>query len=190
MDMQEQATPGGTDHLHSTAHGSADEVIERVGEILVRNGKLSEQDFGRIRRVAAGADEPFAAMAAKLGLVSERDLADGFASVLDVSVIGSDDYPDVALFEDALSLRFLKEAQVLPLALEDDLLSLAMADPSDHFASDAVELACGVRVAPCVGLPSDIEKAIERLYGAGRSAMGEIVDSLDPSADDAEAVAQ
>ncbi len=187
MEVQEQAAQDDSDHPSVAPHPSRDAVIEGVGEFLVRNGKLSEHDFVRIRRVAAGADEPFAAMALKLGLVSERDLAEGFAFVLDVPMTRADDYPDVSLFEDALSLRFLKEAQVVPVAMEEDRLRLAMADPSDRFPSDAVELACDVLVSPCVGLPSDIEKAVERLYGAGRSAMGEIVDSLGADDEDAEA---
>jgi len=187
MEVQERAAQDDSEHPSVAQHPSRDAVIEGVGEFLVRNGRLSEHDFVRIRRVAAGADEPFAAMALKLGLVSERDLADGFAFVLDVPMIGADDYPDVSLFEDALSLRFLKEAQVVPVSIEEDRLRLAMADPSDRFALDAVALACGVGISLCVGLPSDIEKAVERLYGAGRSAMGEIVDSLGADDGDAEA---
>ncbi len=179
MEVQERAATAEEPRDSSSMHRpSGEDVIKRVGEFLVRNGKLSEQDFARVGRVAAGTDESFAGMALKLGLISERDLGEGFASVLKIPMIGAEDIPQVPLFEDELSLRFLKEAQVLPLEIRDEKLLLAMADPSDRFAIEAVGLACDLEVSPCVGLPSDIEKAIERLYGEGRSEMGEIVDSL------------
>jgi general secretion pathway protein E len=40
-------------------------------------------------------------------------------------------------------------------------------------------MASGKRVLPRVGIPSEIEMAYERLYGTNRSAMGQIVESID-----------
>jgi general secretion pathway protein E len=63
-----------------------------------------------------------------------------------------------------------------------------MADPSNRFVLDAVSAATGLDVVPCVGIPSQIDGAVEKLYGAGRSAMGEIVDGLIQGGDDEEDV--
>jgi general secretion pathway protein E len=52
-----------------------------------------------------------------------------------------------------------------------------MADPLDDYAIQAVALRTGQRVAPCVAVPADIEQQFDRLYGAGRTAITEIVDT-------------
>ena len=48
---------------------------------------------------------------------------------------------------------------------------VAMADPEDAFARQALRVATSHEIQPVVGLRSDIESAFERLYGTGRSAM-------------------
>jgi general secretion pathway protein E len=159
---------------------------ERMAAALEAAGKLSAQDYSRAASLAAEGGVSVWNMVHKLGLVSERDLAEAFSGEMNLAFIAADDFPDVALFEDAVSQRFLKESRVLPLYLDDDRLYLAMADPGDDFAIGAMEAASGHEVQPMVALPADIDNAIEKLYGAGRSAMGEIVDGLGDS-DEAEA---
>ncbi|WP_456376800.1 type II secretion system ATPase GspE [Thiolapillus sp.] len=149
-----------------------------MAAMLEAAGKLSAQDYSRAARLAAESGFSVWHMVHKLGLVSERDLAQAFAQELGLEIIDTEAFPDVALLEDAVSQRFLKESRVLPLYLEDERLYLAMADPGDEFARSAMEAASGHEVQPVVALPTDIDNAIERLYGAGRSAMGEILDGL------------
>jgi general secretion pathway protein E len=48
---------------------------------------------------------------------------------------------DLPLFEDKLSARFLREHRVLPLADTSD--GLAMTDPLDSYAADAMRLLYG-----------------------------------------------
>ncbi|WP_456407159.1 type II secretion system ATPase GspE [Thiolapillus sp.] len=150
----------------------------RLAAVLEASGKLSAQDFSRAARLATESGVSIWNMVHKLGLVSERDLAQLFARELDLEIIDSEAFPDVPLLEDDVSQRFLKESRVLPLYIEDQRLYLAMADPGDEFAISAMEAASGHEVQPVVALPTDIDNAIEKLYGAGRSAMGEILDGL------------
>ncbi len=53
-----------------------------------------------------------------------------------------------------------------------------MANPTDDYVLAALRLATGRAVWPRVAIPSEWEAAFERLYGSGRSAMGQIVDSI------------
>lgn len=160
----------------------------RIATDLEQNGKLSAHDYARAQRLAAEAGSSVWPMAVKLGVVSERELAQGFSRVLELKFIGTDDFPDVPVAEDAISSRFLKDNHLLPLYLEDDVLFMAMADPTDQFAMQAVASASGHRVQPVVALGSEIEGVIEKLYGAGRSAMGEIVEGLGEGEDGEEDV--
>ncbi|RTZ72755.1 MAG: type II secretion system protein GspE [Gammaproteobacteria bacterium] len=151
----------------------------QIARLLESEGRLMAQDYVRAGRLAAESGVSVWNMLLKLGLVAEKDLARAFSEVLGLQQVDGDELPEVALFEESVSQRFLKDSRVLPLYLEEERLYLAMADPTDRFAIDAMQAATGHEVVPVVGLPSEIDNAIEKLYGAGRSAMGEIVEGLE-----------
>ncbi len=150
----------------------------RIAQNLESIGKLSSQEYARAARLALEGGVSVWHMVAKLGLVSERELAQSFSRVLALDLLQPDDYPEVPALEDQVSLRFMKESRLLPLYLEDEQLFLAIADPTDQFAVDSMAAAVGHEIQIKLGLPSEIESAIERLYGAGRSAMGEVIQGL------------
>lgn len=152
--------------------------MDSCGDLLVANGKLSENNLLRARRVAETSNEELDAILLKLGLVSERDMAETFAVQCNLPLVKADEYPDVPLLEEDVSLRFLKDAKVIPMNEREHDIELIMANPLDTYIVAAIELATGKRVCPRVGIPSDIEAAYERLYGGGRSAMGQIVESI------------
>ncbi len=150
----------------------------RIAQDLESIGKLSSQEHTRAARLAMEGGVSVWHMVAKLGLVSERELAQSFSRVLALDLMQTDDYPEVPVLEDQVSLRFMKESRLLPLYLEDEQLFMVMADPTDQFAVDSMAAATGHQVQIKLGLPSEIESAIERLYGVGRSAMGELIEGL------------
>jgi general secretion pathway protein E len=152
-----------------------DSLEDRLGRALIDAGKLQAAGLERARRVArSGA--PLHVALTRLGLVSEGDMAEALARELDLPLATRADYPDAALLEG--SAKFLTESRVMPLADEDEALILAMADPLDSYAIRAVELLANKPVKPWVGLPADIEAAIERAYGGGRSQIDEISHEL------------
>jgi general secretion pathway protein E len=106
-------------------------------------------------------------MLVRLGLVSERDMAHALAVILELPLAEQADFPDLPVSAGGASLRFLRDACILPLWEEDEGLAAAFADPNDEFALTALEISAGKPVAAWVGLPSEIEAALERLYGAG-----------------------
>ncbi len=131
---------------------------------LRERGKLTDGDLARARKLAADDGVPARGMVVRLGLVSERDMAAAHAAVLDLALIDAEGYPDAPVADEQLSLRFLKDARVVPLREDEDALELAMADPMDNAAVRLVEEAAGRSVRVRVGLPSDIDAALERLH--------------------------
>jgi general secretion pathway protein E len=65
---------------------------------------------------------------------------------------------------ESLSLRFLKDSRILPVREDGEVLEAVFADPTDPFYVEAVAMAAGKTVVPRVGLPTDIEAALERVY--------------------------
>jgi general secretion pathway protein E len=131
---------------------------------LQRRGKLTPADHHRARRVADDSGDPLLRMLVRLGLVSERDMALAFAEVLDLPMAEQADFPREPVAEDRISLRFLKDAQILPLREDAERLEVAFADPTDPFLRDALAAAADKAIVPWVALPSEIELALEQLY--------------------------
>ena len=149
-----------------------------LGELLVEHQKLADADLQRARRVQDSTGEGLDTLLVKLGLVSERDLAEAVAARLDLPLIKPGDYPEMPVTNGAVSSRFLKESRAIPLIEDEQGLTVAMANPTDEYVLSALRLATGKPILPRVGIPSELEAAFERLYGSGRSAMGQIVDSI------------
>jgi general secretion pathway protein E len=160
---------------------------KRLGEILVERGKLDPANLERALKLQEGeSHEKLGVILQRLGMVSGRDLADALADQLDVPIAAATDFPELPLLEERLSAKFLRDAQAVPLREDDEELALAVADPTDSFLLSAVQMAAGKRVRPYIAAPNEIDAALERLYGGGRSSMGQIVDNIEarPEEDD------
>jgi general secretion pathway protein E len=151
---------------------------ERIAHQLLERGRLKETDLGRARRLFEESGGSLIGLLTRIGLVSERDVAEATAEVLQLPLLAARDFPDAAPANVQLSLRFLKQMHVCPVAENDDAIELLVADPQDPYPVDAVRLATGRPVTIRVGVRSEIDDLIERLYGSGRSAMGTIVENL------------
>ena len=149
------------------------------GDILVERGKIDLPNLLRARSLNTDtSDRQLASTLNRLGLVSGRDIADAIAAKLVLPLAEAKDYPELPLLEEQVSLRFLKESQLLPLHEDDTKLVVAMVDPSDQYAIDALKLVTGKDIVVRIANPTDLENAFQRLYGSGESALGQIVDEI------------
>jgi len=161
----------------------------RFADALVRRGKVREMDLARARRLSAQADDlRLPALLVKLGVVSERDVAETLAEASGLPLVGPPDYPDVSPLPEGVAARFLKDRHAVGVATREGGFVVAVEDPFDAELIHALGLACGQPVHPVVGLASEIDRALEQQIGSGRSVMGQIVDNLggDEDADEAD----
>jgi general secretion pathway protein E len=151
----------------------------RLGEILIARGKLDHANLERALRLQEGEPrEKLGVILGRLGLVSARDLAEALSERLGLEVATASEYPEIPVLEEQISYRFLREARALPLRETDDGIVVAMADPSDEFTVRSIAMVCGRPVVPRLAVVTELEAALERLYGAGKSSMGQIVDNI------------
>ncbi|MCB1599250.1 MAG: type II secretion system ATPase GspE [Lysobacterales bacterium] len=152
---------------------------ERICQFLLRKGRLKDADLARARRVHEEQDDVgLVSLLTRLGLASERDVAEAMSELLELPLVNAKDAPDVPPAGVTLSVRFLKQFHIVPIGESEQAIRLLVADPQDDYARDAVILATGKPVEIAVGLRTEIDDLIERYYGQGRSAMGTIVENL------------
>ncbi len=152
---------------------------KRIGEILIERGKLDAAGLERALRLQQESGEKLGALLVSLGVVSQRDVSEALALQLDLPLIEAAGYPEMPILEERVSARFLRDARALPLTEDENELALAMADPTDAYTMNAFEMVTGRKVRPLVAIPSELEAALERLYGAGKSALGQILGDVE-----------
>ncbi|MEJ1968511.1 MAG: type II secretion system ATPase GspE [Rhizomicrobium sp.] len=152
------------------SHPAREELARR----LLEGGKLTAAGLARATRLAEESGERLERVLSQLGLVSERDIADTLAALLGLAVAVAGDYPAEPVLEDRLNQKFLKEAQLVPLADRADGLAVAMVDPLNDYAADAAAFAADKAVRRLIAYPADFESAFDRLYGGGRSEIHDL----------------
>jgi general secretion pathway protein E len=159
-----------------TQDGAA--VDEALEQLLVESGRLDRSGLSRAQRAREASHDRLHVLLPKLGLVSEREVAEALAQLLDLPLASEADYPDLPLPGDRVSANFLKEARIVPLTDSAEGLTVAMADPLDRYTIGAMQLFAGKSVLPWVGVPADIEAALERLLGRSGTT-GETIQQVD-----------
>ena len=152
----------------------------RIGEILVAQGRINPEHLLQAQRLQE--DEPetrIVELLLRMGFVTASDIAQTVAAQLDLPLMAAADYPKFPVLEEKVSTRFLRETQTLPVAEDETHVVVAMVDPYDAFAIDAFKVLAGRAVAVRVAARDDFEAAFERLYGGGKSAMGQIVENIE-----------
>ncbi len=159
---------------------------ERLLRLLVAQGRCDARAVERARGMAAGTGRRIDAVLIQLGLITERELAQGFADLLGLPVAPPSRYPVTPVLPDRLTARFLRQARALPLSLDGEVLSVALADPLDPFTPAAIAAATSRVVVAEIAVPVELEAAIDRLYPDGPTAAPETESDEGPLEEDAE----
>ncbi|MGI9408179.1 MAG: GspE/PulE family protein [Hyphomicrobiaceae bacterium] len=80
-----------------------------------------------------------------------------------VTPVQDQEWPDDIAGCPSVSIEFLRNHSILPLGLTEGALHLAMADPTNEFAIQAIRMASGLPVVPRPAAGEDILAAIERI---------------------------
>lgn len=165
-----------------TGGGSPKDFSERLLAALHDLNALSDDSTERARRAHARTGGSIVDILIRLGLCEEKTLAAAVADTSELPVLKSGDFPERPIRPDQLSIAFLREARVVPIAESDELVTLAAADPSNALTARALGLVFTKPLTFAVSTASQIEDAILRLYA--RTATGTAQDSAAATAID------
>ncbi len=139
----------------------------RLGEILVHENLISEEQL--VEALAAQREErgkQLGQILVERGLVSQKDIQQGLSRKLGIPFV------DVAQFQlDTEAMKRVPEDLVrkykcLPLYCYDQKLVIALENPMDWEALDAVRFHTGLNVEPVIADKHELERIIDLLYAA------------------------
>ena len=148
----------------------------KLGQILLSRGKIEATELDRVLRLQAASARPdkLGNLLTTLGVVSARDVAQALAFQANLPYVEASAFPDIPILEERISARFLRDARALPIEEDEDTLTLAVADPNDEYVRHSFELVTNRTVNRVIAIGTEIDSAIERLYGGGRSASSQL----------------
>ncbi|OGX48776.1 MAG: hypothetical protein A3G88_06000 [Omnitrophica WOR_2 bacterium RIFCSPLOWO2_12_FULL_63_16] len=149
-----------------------------IGQVLLDRGLLSEEQLQQVLVAQRKPQERFGEAALRLGLVAEAEMAQFLAEFFQLPYVALSedeelDFSAVELVPEAMARRY----GLIVIKKEGDLLTVAMADPLDVRAVDAVRVETGCRVAKMVASREAVFKAIDRSYHAS-ARLAKSIDKL------------
>lgn len=133
----------------------------RVLDYLRQSGQIAADEHARLRQEPP-AHEDLHTLIGEVTRLSDDALVDIYAAALDLAVLSEE---EIALHPvcQEVSLKFLRQHNVLPLETMDGHIRLVTARPCDPYPAEAVALACEHPVELCLAPPALISRLIERL---------------------------
>jgi general secretion pathway protein E len=137
-------------------------MVMSFEEYLVNRDLISEAELDKVDRVRKETGSSLYSALRKSSALQSQALVKAISDYHGVPVVEDEQWLKHPVCVGNLSYAFLRENKVFPIAEVDDGILLAMEDPSDAHAINAVRLALERPVIPRVAAIEDIQTAIER----------------------------
>ena len=155
---------------------------KRFGEVLMEAGVLSQQQLDLALRQQAKKGGLIGQVLIELGFVTPRIVAEHVAREAQVQLV---DLSMLRVEESALKLvpyYMARQFGAMPMAVQDKLLTVALANPFNVFAVDALQKESGMAVEVVTAPEADIYNLIEKSYSSTENievTIGKVMDESD-----------
>jgi general secretion pathway protein E len=150
-------------------------VRKLIGQLLIEKNLLSPQELQNGLALQRERREKIGRILLDLGYLAERDLMAVLSEQHKAPLISATDLPATPLEVERLSSKFLKQFNVLPLDLKENVLTVAMSDPSDIDTLESLRMFTGFTCRVRLGNEHDIAELLERFYG-GTGSVAKVLD--------------
>ncbi len=137
----------------------------RLGEVLVSEGLATETEIQvALKQQKREEGKRLGEVLVEMGVVDEASVAKVLADRLGLRFIDLDiEKIDSAALKD-VPAQIIREHQVYPIRTDNASVTIAIGDPLDTDATDAVQFACRKRVVEVVANPEQINYKIHELF--------------------------
>jgi len=155
--------------------------MEKLGQILLKMGAIDEKQLSSVLVECQKTGEIFGKVVLGLGYVTEEQLLLALSKQFDVPY-----YPtlrDLDIPEDvikAIPVKFVWHYKFMPLAIKDNVLTLAISDPLEIWSTEDIKLLLGYGTDVVLTPSSEVLEAIHKYYGVGAETVQRILEEKGP----------
>src|SRR6266849_331656 len=158
----------------------------RLGEILIERRLITAEDLGRALELQRERGDKIGKILVDLGFVAMREVISALSEQLQIPVVVLDGPPAISPETETIPPKFMRQFRCVPVALHDQTITLAMADPLDFETRSTVAACTGLTVNPGLAAEQEILDAIDRYYGQSNKNETELATPAGDSAEDLE----
>jgi len=157
---------------------AVDTVRKPVGQILIGEGVLSEEQLQEGLRAQAESGGALGDMLIELGFIGRDELIKALATQYGLKFVNiSDvDFPPELIAQISPSIACVY--RVVPASMENGVLTVAMADPLNIRVLDDLRFMLNMRVEGAVADPVVVNRIIEEHYASKTESLQELIDSI------------
>jgi hypothetical protein len=139
-------------------------LTARLGTLLLDAHLIAEKDLERALKEHQVTGERLGYYLVDKGMVDEVDLARVLSDQYGVPAADLENADIPAGVLGLISEKMARRYMVLPIAVSEGAIDVAMVDPADVNAIQDIEFATGLRAQPLIATEWAVERAIHRLY--------------------------
>ena len=153
-------------------------TVKSLSEILLESGKISKDKLEKVLTAQSNSTEGLGRRLVDLGLISETVLLETLSEYLDIPFVSLKDFPQQTIVLENLSEKFMRQYKFVPLSLNENVLTIALSDPYDVYACDAVRMATNYEVKINLAREEEILDAVGKLFNTDTTSMERIVENI------------
>ena len=156
----------------------AEEISDPLLSLVKENGLVDDLQYEEVVAEFKRGGTPVFQLLQDFGIMSQDDILQVIAHHLGTNVVSLRDREFAPDLIKAIPANVARMYQCVPVAAENGTLQVAIADPLDPARADEIQFAVKRDVQVVVADPTEITKAIERLYGTETEDFNEILKEL------------
>ncbi len=151
---------------------------KKLGELLVDFNYITEEQLKEVIEEQGKDDRRLGQILVEKNYIKEDDLNQVLEFQLGIPYVDLSKFNINPGLSEYIPEQLAQRYQAVPLALEDNKLSVAMSDPSDLVAVDDLERASGYKIEPLIATQKEIKKALGIIYSTSEDDTAEVFASL------------
>ncbi|PUU92675.1 GspE/PulE family protein [Halanaerobium sp.] len=152
---------------------------KKIGDLLLEFGYVTEEELRSAIKEQEEMNERLGEVLKKLGYVTEEELIEVLEYQLGIPKVNLSNYLLNAHLSQFVSENLARRHNAVPFEIEEDILKVAMEDPTDLVAIENIEINSGMKVEVAIATHSEIINAINQVYSLVDTDTSEIFESLD-----------
>lgn len=156
---------------------------KRLGDLLQEKGLLTEEELNAALKLQRESGEKLGDALVKLGLIQPEQMADVLSEHLGIPRVDPNRCYIPSELVNMVPDDLLNGNQILPIELENNLMTVAMTDPLNILIIDELQQATGFNIKPVIATSEEIMTALGRTMDIASSARAVFDEYLDDSLD-------
>jgi len=156
-----------------------DEITgKQLGEILVERGIITRAQLEETLKEQKLTGQKIGDILVEKGLITQEELNGALAVQREVPTLDLSEYLIDAEVVKLIPEEIARTHKLMPVFLENNILTVAMANPFDVFVVDELQRRTGYVIQPALVNEMDIRRAHQQYYGASED-LTELISSID-----------